>query len=34
MVKYTPKSEGVPKGGGVYLIVYPVLSPNMDSISF
>ena len=37
-VKYTPPSEGVPKGtpegGGVYLTVYPKLSPNTDIISF
>ena len=37
-VKYTPLPEGVPEGTpegkGVYLIVYPELSPNTDSISF
>ena len=41
-VKYTPLPEGVPKGEaqgysegkGVYLTVYPELSPNRDSISF
>ena len=41
-VKYTPSPEGVPEGEaqgnsegeGVYLTVYPKLSPNTDSISF
>ena len=41
-VKYTlclkefprAKPEGAPEGEGVYLTVYPELSPNMDSISF
>ena len=41
-VKYTPPPEGVPEGkarktsegGGVYLTVYPKLSPNSDIISF
>ena len=37
-VKYTPSPEGVPegtpKGKGVYLTVYPELSPYTDSISF
>ena len=37
-VKYTPPPEGVPEGtpegGGVYLTVYPELSPNTDIISF
>ena len=27
------KPEGTPKGGGVYLTVYPESSPNTDSIS-
>ena len=35
-VKYTPSPEGVPEGTpegeGVYLTVYPELSPNTDSI--
>ena len=30
-VKYTPE---LPKTKGVYLTVYPELSPNTDSISF
>ena len=42
MVKYNPlpkefpkaKPEGTPEGGGVYLTVYPELSPNTDIISF
>ena len=37
MVKYNPSSEGIPKGTpngkGIYLIIYPKLSPNTDSIS-
>ena len=33
-VKYTPLPEGVPEGEGVYLTIYPKLSPNTDSISF
>ena len=41
-VKYNPlplpfsraKSEGTPKGKGLYLTVYPELSPNTDIISF
>ena len=28
------RPKGTPKGGGVYLIVYPVSSPNTDSTSF
>ena len=28
------KPEGTPEGGGVYLTVYPELSPNTDIISF
>ena len=28
------KPEGTPEGEGVYLTVYPELSPNTDSISF
>ena len=31
-VKYTPSPEGVPKGKGVFLTVYPESSPIMDSI--
>ena len=27
------KPEGTPEGGGVYLTVYPELSPNTDIIS-
>ena len=42
MVKYTPPPEGVsegeargtPEGEGVYLTVYPKLSPYTDIISF
>ena len=26
--------EGTPEGEGVYLTIYPELSPNTDSISF
>ena len=33
-VKYTPSPEGVPKGKGVFLTVYPESNPIMDSISF
>ena len=37
-VKYNPLPEGVPEGipegKGLYLIVYPELSPNADIISF
>ena len=33
-VKYTPSPEGVPKGEGLFLTVYPESSPIMDSISF
>ena len=41
-VKYNPlpegvpeaKPEGTPEGKGLYLIVYPELSPNTDIISF
>ena len=36
-VKFTPSPEGVPEGTpegeGVYLSVYPELSPNTDSVS-
>ena len=36
MVKYIPSPKGVPEetpeGEGVYLTVYPELSPNTDSI--
>ena len=33
-VGYTVKYIPLPEGEGVYLTVYPELSPNMDSISF
>ena len=33
-VKYNPLPEGVPDGEGLYLSVYPELSPNTDIISF
>ena len=41
-VKYTPclkefpraKPEGTPEGKGIYLTVYPELSPNSDGVSF
>ena len=32
-VKYTPSPEGVPKGKGVFLTVYPESNPIMDDIS-
>ena len=35
-VNYSPLPEGVPKrearGEGLYLTIYPKLSPNMDSV--
>ena len=31
---YTVKYTTPPEGGGVYLTVYPELSPNTDIISF
>ena len=34
MVKYNPLPEGTPEGKGLYLIVYPKLSPITDIISF
>ena len=34
MVKYSPLPKGTPKGEGLYLTVYPELSPNTDSILF
>ena len=33
-VKYSPLSEGTPKGKGLYLSVYLEPSPNTDMISF
>ena len=33
-VKYSPLPEGTSEGGGLYLTVYPELSPNTNSISF
>ena len=33
-VKYNPLPEGTPEGKGLYLTLYPELSPNTDSISF
>ena len=33
-IKFSPLPEGTPEGKGLYLTVYPELSPNTDIISF